>query len=389
MKRLLFFLAVIVTSCAQNEEYFYDLSTRPGAGTLVIEDIPDGNWKVTAVIGSPTEPGVTTILAESRRLFVENLATQPGEFVTCTFTVNKRDSVIAHGNVVKISTREIDKLDWDSNLSFEFTGAQPRIKSIKVEPADKDVITLFLCGDSTTVDQDNDPWASWGQMITRFFDDKIAVANYAESGRSSNTFIFEKRLEKIMTLARSGDYIFSGFGHNDEKQKDPDSGAYGHFTKYMQMYVDSAAKAGCTAVLLTPTARRRFDDEGRSVNTHGDFPQATRDLAAKDGVALIDLTDMVTAMYEAMGVEGSKQLLVHYPANTFEDQPNVMADDTHFNPFGAYEVAKCVLQGIKDNKLPLAAHIKDFGAFDPSHPDDPASFGWTFQGINAEKPAGN
>ena len=389
MKRLLFFLAVIVTSCAQNEEYYYDLSTRPGAGTLVIEDIPDGNWKVTAVIGSPTEPGVTTILAETRRLFVENLETKPGEFVTCTFVVNKRDSVISPGNIVRLSDRERDKLDWDSNLSFEFTGAQPRIKSIKVEPAGKDVITLYLCGDSTTVDQDDDPWASWGQMITRFFDDKVAVANYAESGRSSNTFIFEKRLEKIMSLARKGDYIFSGFGHNDEKQRDPDSGAYGHFTKYMQMYVDSAAKAGCTADLLTPTARRSFDSDGRSVNTHGDFPRATRDLAAKGGVAMIDLTEMVTAMYEALGVENSKKLLVHYPANSFIGQDAELADNTHFNPFGAYEVAKCVLQGIKANRLPLAEHIKDFDSFDPARPDNPEDFVWTFSGIDTLKPEGN
>lgn len=389
MERFLFLLAVILTSCAQNEEYYYDLSARPGAGTLVIEDIPDGNWKVTAVIGSPTEPGMTTILAETRRLFVENLETKPGEFVTCTFVVNKRDSVISPGNIVRLSERERDKLDWDSNLSFEFTGAHPQVQSIKVEPADKDVITLFLCGDSTTVDQDDDPWASWGQMITRFFDDKVAVANYAESGRSSNTFIFEKRLEKIMSLARKGDYIFSGFGHNDEKQKDPDSGAYGHFTKYMQMYVDSAAKAGCTAILLTPTARRSFDSEGKSVNTHGDFPQATRDLAEKDGVAMIDLTEMVTALYDAFGVDDSRKLLVHYPANSFIGQDAELADNTHFNPFGAYEVAKCVLQGILDRQMPLEDHIKDFYGFDPAHPDDPDAFVWTFSGINVLKPEGN
>ena len=192
-----------------------------------------------------------------------------------------------------------------------------------------------------------------------------------------------------MSLARKGDYIFSGFGHNDEKQRDPGSGAYGHFTKYMQMYVDSAAKAGCTAVLLTPTERRSFDIDGRSVNTHGDFPRATRDLAAKGGVAMIDLTEMVTAMYEALGVENSKKLLVHYPANSFIGQDAELADNTHFNPFGAYEVAKCVLQGIKANRLPLAEHIKDFDSFDPARPDNPEDFVWTFSGIDTLKPEGN
>lgn len=54
----------------------------------------------------------------------------------------------------------------------------------------------FLCGNSTVVDQDNEPWASWGQMIPHFFGTDVCIANYAESGESANTFIAAGRLKK-------------------------------------------------------------------------------------------------------------------------------------------------------------------------------------------------
>ena len=55
---------------------------------------------------------------------------------------------------------------------------------------------FFLCGNSTVVDQDNEPWASWGQMIPHFFGTDVCIANYAESGESANTFIGAGRLKK-------------------------------------------------------------------------------------------------------------------------------------------------------------------------------------------------
>lgn len=83
------------------------------------------------------------------------------------------------------------------------------------------VPTIFLCGNSTVVDYDNEPWAAWGQMFPRWFTDQVAIANYAESGESANTFIGAGRLKKALTQMKKGDYLFMEFGHNDRNRKDP------------------------------------------------------------------------------------------------------------------------------------------------------------------------
>ena len=41
---------------------------------------------------------------------------------------------------------------------------------------------------------------------------------------------------------------------------------------------------GAYPVLVTPTQRRRFDKNGKIVNTHLDYPDAIRWLAAKENV---------------------------------------------------------------------------------------------------------
>ena len=99
-------------------------------------------------------------------------------------------------NPIRIKPREKAKLNWDDKLTLEFNGDAPVCQSISIKPADPSVITVFLCGNSTVVDQDNEPWASWGQMIPHFFGTDVCIANYAESGESANTFIAAGRLKK-------------------------------------------------------------------------------------------------------------------------------------------------------------------------------------------------
>ena len=78
-----------------------------------------------------------------------------------------------------------------------------RWKSLKNETA----VTLFLAGNSTVVDQDDDPWASWGQMIPRFLIPGIAVSNQAESGLSLGSFLSGNRLKKVLNMMKPGDYL--------------------------------------------------------------------------------------------------------------------------------------------------------------------------------------
>ena len=244
-------------------------------------NVPDGNYKVTVTLGSKDSAGNTTVRAESRRLFIENLPTKKGETLVESFTVNKRNMYINGKQKVKIKPREKNKLNWDEKLTLEFNGDAPRITSLVIEREDK-VPTIFLCGNSTVVDYDNEPWAAWGQMFPRWFTDGIAIANYAEFGESANTFIGAGRLKKALTQMKKGDYLFMEFGHNDQKQKGPGKGAFYSFMYNLKIYIDEARARGAYPVLVTPTQRRRFDKNGKIMNTHLDYPEAIRWLAEKE-----------------------------------------------------------------------------------------------------------
>ena len=329
-------------------------------------NVPDGNYKVTVKLGSSVSAGETTVRAESRRLFIEREKTDAGKFKKETFIVNKRNTRISDTERVRIKPREKKKLNWDNKLTLEFNGPAPRVAEVVIEPTRKP-ITVFLCGNSTVVDQDNEPWGSWGQMIPRFFTEKVAVANYAESGESANTFLAAHRFDKALTQMKNGDYVFVEFGHNDQKQKGKGKGPWTSFYDSLKEYIVKTREKGATIVFVTPTQRRSFGDDGKIKDTHGEYPAAMRKLAEEEGVPVIELNEMTRTLYETLGVEESRRAFVQYPANTFPGQTKALEDNTHFNPYGAYQIAKCILQGIKDKKLGLARYIKDFEGYDPAY----------------------
>lgn len=374
--------------------YGYDLTASPTekrtAPFFFSVAVPDGNYLVTAVVGDKRVAGMTTLRGESRRLFFENIHTEKGELKPCTFVINKRNTHIAGEEAVRIKPREERKLNWDDKLTLEFNGDAPLLCELIIERVEG-VPTLFLCGDSTVVDQDNEPWASWGQMITRFFDEGVAFANYAESGECGNTFIAAGRLKKALSQMKAGDYLFIEFGHNDQKQKGPGKGAFYSYMTSLKSFIDEARARGAYPILVTPTQRRSFDEQGKIRDTHADFPDAMRWLATKENVPLIDLHQMTRTLYEALGVETSKRAFVHYPAGTYPGQTRDFADNTHFNPYGAYQIAKCIIEGMKKLDLPLLDHLREgYTAYDPAQPDDWAAFKWNDSPFTeVEKPDGN
>jgi len=353
--------------------------------------VPDGNYRVTVTLGSKKRAAQTVVRAESRRHYSDVVTTKKGQFRTLTFVVNKHEPAIDAARQVKLKPRELTYKNWDAMLNLQFCGPAPAVQRITITP-DTTATTVYLCGNSTVVDQEQEPWASWGQMITRWFDDRVVVANYAESGLSATTFLAQLRLDKILSTLRPGDYVICEFGHNDEKEKKPGDGAWYSYTRNLKIFVDRVREKGGNLILVTPTARRFFEADQQTLrNTHGDYPEAMRTVARRENVPYIELNGMSTTLYQTLGFEGSKKALVHYPANTFADQPKPLADNTHFNPFGAWEVAKMVVMGLKQLQSPLAAHLRgDWQDFDPAHPDNPETFVWYPSGnTSLTKPDGN
>jgi len=359
-------------------------------------NLPDGNYDVKLILGDKKGTSATTVRAECRRLFLENIKTKKGQFVTETFTVNIRDSLIRDekSNIVKsvkLKPREYGYLHWDNFLTIEFNDSLPKVCAIEITP-NKTATTIFLAGNSTVVDQDKEPWAAWGQMIPRFFAaGKVAVANYAESGEALNSFLSARRLEKILSLMKPGDYLFIEFGHNDMKQKGPGIGPFTSYKKNLQRYIAEVKKKGGIPVLVTSMHRRNFDVNGKIVNTLLEYPDAVRQTAKEENVAVIDLNTMSKVLYEAWGPAKSIKAFVHFPANTFPGQTTRLEDNTHFSTYGAYELAKCIVQSIKDQNLPLAKLLRaDIPVYDPANPLAFENFYWPLSSfVTGTKPDGN
>jgi lysophospholipase L1-like esterase len=348
---------------------------------------PEANYRVTVDLGDAKLPGDVTIKAESRRLMVEKVVTKKGEVVSRSFIVNVRHAGMipppanAPGAVrVQLNEREVGAYDWDDKLTLELCGPTAAVRRVRIEPVK--VPTVFVAGDSTVTDQRAEPGAGWGQMLPRFFKPDLSVANHAESGETMKSFLFEHRLDKLLSGMKAGDWLLIQFGHNDQKANWPQTyvEAATTYRDYLRAYVGEARRRGATPVLVTSMHRRKFDAAGKIVNTHGDYPQAVRDTAKALGVPLIDLHAMSAAFYEALG-----------PDQAWKAFSDGGKDATHHNNYGAYQLARCVVEGVRASVPSLAAHlVADLAPFDPAKPPSPDAFALPASAsISKEQPRGN
>ena len=323
--------------------------------------VPEGSYRVTVVLGGGAAASDTTIKAELRRLMVEGVRTAPGEVATRTFNVNVRTPQFGDGAKVRLKERELttEFVNWDDKLTLEFNGPRPVVRTIELTPL-TDAVTVYLLGDSTVCDQPKEPWNSWGQMLPRFLGPGVVVANHAESGESLRSSLGARRLDKVLSTLRPGDYLFLQYGHNDMKEKGEGVGAFTTYQADLRRFVVAARAAGGIPVLVTSMHRKSLDAAGKIQNTLGDYPAAVRALAAAEHVALIDLHAMSGRLYEALG-----------PAQIGA----AFQDGTHHNNYGSYELAKCIVAGVRAAGLPLAKHlVAEVPEFDPARPDAVASF---------------
>jgi lysophospholipase L1-like esterase len=350
---------VSANSCFSDKPFFFSAS------------LPEGSYRVTVVLGSDQD-STTTVWAEARRLMLEKIFVKSKGSITRAFDVNLRIPEIAgdSNHRVKLKSREMDGLDWDNKLTLEFNGDNPSIRSISISPVSEP--TIYLAGDSTVVDQDVEPWAAWGQMLPRFFRPGIVIANHAESGETIRSFVREQRYAKVLSLIKPGDYLFIQFGHNDQK---PNGVSIEDYKALLDDYVKQTRVKGATPVLVTSMNRRTFDANGKIKNSLAGYPDAVREVAAAQHTALIDLNAMSKTLFETMGPDASMKAYMHYPANAFPNQTEAISDDTHFNKYGAYELARCVIRGIRQSKLPLRKMLsKDLPDLDLFKPDSQIDF---------------
>jgi len=216
--------------------------------------------------------------------------------------------------------------------------------------------TLYIIGDST-VRNTNRPQCGWGEMISEFLDTtRIRVSNQAMAGRSTRTFIKEKRWDRVMSTLKAGDYVIMQFGHNEGSRPDTSRAGYRGVLRgtgdetvdllwkdstvetvhtygwYLKKFVNEAKAKGAIPIICSMIPRNQFV-EGKVRRANNDFGKWAKEVAESTGAYFIDLNALTADKYDAWGPDEVKKF---FPG-----------DHTHTNEEGARVNAASVTEGIK------------------------------------------
>lgn len=212
--------------------------------------------------------------------------------------------------------------------------------------------TIYCIGDSTMatkVNPDTNPEFGWCQVLPSFFNSDVIIDNRAVNGRSTKSFIAEKKWEAVYKVLKSGDYVFIQFGHNDEKVADSLRYTNPH-TAYrynLIQFVKEAREKGAIPILFSSVARRNFNEQGVLIGSHGEYTMEVRLVAQDYKVPFIDLEYLTETLEIAYGPEKSKQLHLHFKAGEAPYYPEGKDDDTHLSIKGATEIAKIAVSQLQ------------------------------------------
>ncbi|WP_043685547.1 rhamnogalacturonan acetylesterase [Streptomyces xylophagus] len=278
-------------------------------------DVPPGTYDVTVRLGGDSAAS-TAVTGETRRSLLPETATAAGRTVTRSFTVN-----------VRTPEGEPTGPDGTPGLDLTLGGTAPALADIRVTPARR-AHRIILIGDSTVCDQPGDPYSGWGQQLPQFLRKGVSVANYADSGESTVTYLANPLLwGTVQPLINPGDLVLVQLAHND---KTTDETTY---RANLETLIAGIREKGGRPVLVTPIVRRWFNADGTLNNNTAllvnglgvDLPGVVRSVAAAEGVTLIDLTAQTKTLVESLGVEGSKAIYLY----------NEKKDNTHTSVHGA------------------------------------------------------
>lgn len=202
---------------------------------------------------------------------------------------------------------------------------------------------IFYIGDSTVQLNkiDTYPQTGMAQVLELFMKSNVRVLPHGKNGRSTKSFLDEGLFEPVRKEMGRGDFLLIQFGHNDEKT-DPlrHTDPFSSFQDNLRFFIREARSAGTYPVLITPIARRLFDEGGTFLpGSHGEYPDAVRQVGAQEQVPVADLTALTESWLAKLGDEASKPLFV-WPK-----------DNTHLKYDGAVQMAAF-----------LCAELQRFGA---------------------------
>ncbi|QKS45224.1 G-D-S-L family lipolytic protein [Paenibacillus cellulosilyticus] len=308
-------------------------------------DLPNGDYTVSIIAGDATDATDVAINVESTQK-VQETAKTAGQYLEMEFAI----ALV------------------DGQLNFNFSGTAAKINSIVItRQADRqpgEIPTVYIAGDSTvqTYDPYWEPQAGWGQMLSKFFNNDVSFNNQAIGGRSTKNFIAEGRLDDILRALKPGDYFLVQFGHNDATVSIPERYAspadYKNFLE--NYYVEGALQRGAIPILVTPMGRRDYNaDTGKFNVSFPEYVQAMKEAAADKGVSLVDLSALSIDYYNSIGYAATASVFLYTDPGIYQAFPAGSADNTHFQEYGAIQLARLLAGGIQELNLPLAQSVKE------------------------------
>jgi pectin methylesterase-like acyl-CoA thioesterase/lysophospholipase L1-like esterase/pectate lyase len=235
------------------------------------------------------------------------------------------------------------------------------LASVGASGASRQPVQVFVAGDSTAAEYESQryPQLGWAMVLACAFGPDVKVRDLAMSGRSTKSFISQGFFGRIERDIRAGDVLLVQFGHNDQKSDDPvrATNADGDFRTYLMRYVDMARAKGAQPILITPVARRHFQN-GVLIDTHERYAHAVREVAAQSRTPLIDLTADSMQWISSLGDAASRSYFLNYaPDDRVARFPDGFEDNTHFNEMGARKVAELVAARLAELKLPISQRV--------------------------------
>jgi lysophospholipase L1-like esterase len=277
--------------------------------------------------------------AERARAMSPALTTAAGQTQRFTFTVNVRQPEGEPVQDVPAGSAGLDAYIRGN------AGQPPQLQAIGYALASKPFM-IYIGGDSTVCDQGTTDYGGWGQQLPRYFDYPVSVANYADSGESSGSFLGSAKLfGAIEALLKKDDWVLLQFGHNDK------TNTATNFHDNMTAMVARVKAKGAIPVLVTPVARAQFNGKEvapQHINSTGaNLPEIVKQVATEQSVPVLDMTARTVQWLTELGPSGWKAFHA------------LGTDATHTNPAGAAVEAGFVRDLIVQAKLtPLVDRLR-------------------------------
>jgi len=215
-------------------------------------------------------------------------------------------------------------------------------------------VKIVLVGDSTVA-----PGGGWGPGFCAVLTPNVTCVNEAKNGRSSKSYYDEGLWKKA--LEDKGDYYLIQFGHNDmhgkgpERETDPDTS----YAENIRRYIAQTRAMGAVPVIVTSLSRRTFKD-GKVVEDLKDYAAAARRTAQEEGVTVVDLNAMSTALLNTMTQEQADKFdaTAHPDAKAENsDKATPALDRTHLNDYGKKVFGRMVADNLIRTQVELGPDV--------------------------------